>query len=135
MLVLIHIPKPQNPNNFNALVNACILHDLLPITQLGPNPYLYEISEHHLQQAIYRPDYIHYGLLCNVLSHRINKSRGGIQMPGLEERFFHYRGIAIGSLSEHLADEGGQRSDAILAGVMTVLLLDVSPRLFVWGMP
>ncbi|KAK8116854.1 C6 zinc finger domain-containing protein [Apiospora kogelbergensis] len=98
---------PRLAQNFNLRVltesleyfNACILHDLLPITQLGPNPYLYEISEHHLQQAIYRPDYIHYGLLCNVLT--------------------------IGSLSEHLADEGGQRSDAILAGVMTVLLLDI----------
>ncbi|KAK7993836.1 hypothetical protein PG989_007217 [Apiospora arundinis] len=105
--------------------NGCILHDLLPITQLGPNPYLYRISETHMQEAIYKPDYIHYGLFCNVLSHRINRSRGGIQMPDLEERFYHYRGIAIGSLSEHLAEEKGQQSDAILAGVMTVLLLDI----------
>ncbi|KAK8054599.1 hypothetical protein PG994_009666 [Apiospora phragmitis] len=78
-----------------------------------------------MREAAAKPDHIRYGLFCTVLSHRINRSRGGIQMPDLEERFFHYRGIAIRSLSEQLAEENNQRSDAILAGVMTVLLLEI----------
>ncbi|KAK8062878.1 hypothetical protein PG997_014975 [Apiospora hydei] len=78
-----------------------------------------------MQEAAAKPDHIRYGLFCTVLSHRINRSRGGIQMPDLEERFFHYRGIAIRSLSEQLAEENHQRSDAMLAGVMTVLLLEI----------
>lgn len=83
-----------------------------------------------MQEAVIKPDHIRYGIFCTVLSHRINRSRGGIQMPDLEERFFHYRGIAIRSLSEHLSEENNPRGDATLAGIMTVLLLEVSGSFF-----
>lgn len=79
-----------------------------------------------MQEAVTKPDHIRYGIYCTVLSHRINRSRGGIQMTDLEERFFHYRGIAIRSLSEHLSEENNPRGDTTLAGIMTVLLLEVS---------
>ncbi|KAK8001169.1 fungal-specific transcription factor domain-containing protein [Apiospora marii] len=106
-------------------VNACILQDLLPLQQLGPNPHLYRVTERHIQEAASKPDHIRYGIFCTVLSHRINRSRGATQMPDLEERYFHYRGIAIRSLSEHLSEENNPRGDATLAGIMTVLLLEL----------
>ncbi|KAK7963877.1 hypothetical protein PG988_010851 [Apiospora saccharicola] len=106
-------------------VNGCILQDLLPLQQLGQMPHLYRITERHMREAAAKPDHIKYGIFCAVLSHRINRSRGGIQMPDLEERFFHYRGIAIRSLSKQLSEENNPRGDATLAGIMTVLLLEL----------
>ncbi|KAI1736700.1 putative C6 finger domain protein [Xylaria scruposa] len=103
--------------------NTCIYQDLIYIRELGPNPHIYPISPTHLRSII--PDYLRLGFLCMTLSHRINRDRHNLQSKGLIESFYRYRGLAIRSLSEDINIEDRRTSDVIIAGIITLLLLDV----------
>lgn len=48
------------------------------------------------------------------------------QSKALSERFYHYRGMAIQSLSESIGVERHNTEDVVLAGVLTLLLVDAS---------
>jgi hypothetical protein len=61
-----------------------------------------------------------------ALSHRINRLRDGPDFKSLTERFYRYWGLAIRSLNEHIGREDARAGDMIIAGVMTLLLTDVS---------
>lgn len=103
--------------------NACIYQDLIHIRELGPNPHVYPISSTHLQGVI--PDYLRFGFVCMTLSHRINRARHSPQSRDLIESFYLYRGLAIRSLSEDIDVEGRRTGDVVIAGIVTLLLLDV----------
>ncbi|KAI1297055.1 fungal-specific transcription factor domain-containing protein [Xylaria venustula] len=104
-------------------INSCIYPDLVHIRELGPNPHIYPISPTHLQSVI--PGYLRLGFVCMTLSHRINRARHSPQSGDLVESFYHYRGMAIRSLSEDIDVEGRWTGDFVLAGIVTLLLLDV----------
>lgn len=72
------------------------------------------------------PDYLRLGIVCTVLSHRMNRTRHDPCHNALTERFYHYRGAVIRSLREESLAEGKYISDIFLAGVITLLLIDVS---------
>ncbi|KAI2622494.1 fungal-specific transcription factor domain-containing protein [Hypoxylon sp. NC1633] len=94
--------------------NSCIYQELLPTCELGPNP-----------RGPMSPDYLRFGMLCMILSHRINKMRNGPQCKALAEKFYLYRGLALRSLSEHLNVEGRRTDDMVIAGILTILLIDI----------
>ncbi|PKK52250.1 hypothetical protein CI102_2332 [Trichoderma harzianum] len=105
--------------------NSCIYKDLVPLHELGYNPYVYPLSEKHLQAAVWCPDYLKYGMLCMILSHRINQI--GIAIPPKEtvEKFYLYWGLAVRSLNEYLGMEDKRLGDTVIAGILTLLLADI----------
>ncbi|KAL7627706.1 hypothetical protein AAE478_001900 [Parahypoxylon ruwenzoriense] len=106
--------------------NSCIYRDLAPIHELGQNPHIYPLSVTLLRVAATSPDYLRFGMVCMTLAHRINRTRGNTQSKALAEKFYLYWGLALRSLSEHLAVEGGRISDMAIAGILTLLFADVS---------
>ncbi|KAI1111532.1 putative C6 finger domain protein [Nemania sp. NC0429] len=108
--------------------NACIYQDLIHIRELGPNPHIYPISAAHLQSVV--PDYLRLGFICMTLSHRIHRTEHSPQSRDLVESFYRYRGLAIRSLSEDVGIEGRQTGDFVIAGIVTLLLLDVQQGVF-----
>lgn len=58
------------------------------------------------------------------LSHRMNQLRH-TQSTDLAERFYFYRGIVIQSLTKQLGMKENLKSDAVLAGILMLLLIDV----------
>lgn len=75
-----------------------------------------------------RPDYMQLGMLCMALSHRMNRTLGDSQVNhrALTEKFYIHRGNAIRSLRELLNQESHRASDVVIAGIVTLLLVDVS---------
>lgn len=65
-------------------------------------------------------------MICMILGHRINRTRGSPESKGLIEKFYLYWGLAIRSLRDHLDIEDKRKGDTIIAGVLTLLLVDVS---------
>lgn len=61
-----------------------------------------------------------------TLSHRINRTRDDPQYMALTAPFYHYRGLALRSLSEDISVEGKRASDVVIAGTISLLLADVS---------
>lgn len=80
----------------------------------------------HIQRAVNKPDYLNFGMLCMTLSHRINRTRNDPQSKSLAEKFYLYWGLAVRSLNEQLDVRNKQTSDLVMAGIMTLLLADVS---------
>lgn len=106
--------------------NTCIYYELLPMEQLGQSPFVYPILPEHVQMGMAFPDYLRLSLVCTALSHRMNRTRQNPCHNALTERFYHYRGAVIRSLREDSLEEGNHISDMFLAGVITLLLIDVS---------
>ncbi|KAK4238425.1 fungal-specific transcription factor domain-containing protein [Achaetomium macrosporum] len=108
-------------------LNSCIYTDLAPIHELadGHNPHVYPLSTAILHRGATAPDYLRFGMLCMILSHRINRLRDGPQSKALTEKFYRYWGLAVCSLNEHLGREDARAGDMIIAGVMTLLITDV----------
>ena len=61
-----------------------------------------------------------------TLSHQINRTRNEPHSNALAEKFFRYRGLAIRSLSEDISVEYKRTADIVIAGIVTLLLADVS---------
>ena len=63
-----------------------------------------------------------------ALSHRVNRTRGDpfADQRALTERFYMFRGKAIRSLRQCLNTETHYTDDTIIAGIVTLLLADVS---------
>jgi hypothetical protein len=108
--------------------NTCILEDLTPIHELGRHPYIHHVSPARLQEATSVPEFLRSGLICMTLNHRMNRlgmdSNSGA--TDLAERYYTHWGITIRSLSEHFSVENLRTSDVVLAGILTLLLADVS---------
>lgn len=98
--------------------------------ELGPNPLIYPISSSAIRSAASAPEYIRFGTICMALSYRLNQTRGGAYSPSysgaLAEKFYSYWGLAVRSLNEQLDVKHGLPGDVVLAGVLTLLLTDVS---------
>lgn len=84
----------------------------------------------HIQSAANKPDYLNFGMLCMTLSHRINRTRNDPRSKPLAEKFYLYWGLAVRSLNAQLDVQERQTSDLVMAGIMTLLLADVSPGSF-----
>ncbi|KAK3369816.1 C6 zinc finger domain-containing protein [Podospora didyma] len=108
--------------------NTCIYQDLIPVQGLGPNSAIYTISPSQLEGGIVFPDYVRLSLVCMTLSHRVNRTRSDhdtYEQSGLlAETFYRYRGIIIRSLNEDINVESKRTSDAVLAGIISLLLAD-----------
>ncbi|KAL6823213.1 fungal-specific transcription factor domain-containing protein [Trichoderma camerunense] len=105
--------------------NSCIYTDLIPLHELGYNPYVYPLSEKHLQAAVWCPDYLKYGMLCMILSHRINQIGSAIPPRAMVQKFYHYWGVAVRSLNEYLNMDDRRLGDSVIAGILTLLLADI----------
>ncbi|KAK0731899.1 putative C6 finger domain protein [Lasiosphaeris hirsuta] len=105
--------------------NTCIYQELLPMHELGPNPFIYAISPSHIQQAIECPEYLRLSMVCMALSHRLSRTTSDAHTNALNATFYRYRGIVIRSISQDIAREQRHTSNAVLAGVMFLLLADV----------
>ena len=109
------------------LDNSCIYQDMLPIQDLGPNPYIYLLSTGHLEAGAVFTRHVQLSLVCTTLSHRINRIQDGTRShTELVETFYRYRGIIISALNEYISIEHKRISDITLAGIVTLLLIDVS---------
>jgi hypothetical protein len=66
------------------------------------------------------------GMVCMTLSHRFNQTRSDAESRVLAERFYLYWGLAVRSLSEQIHMEDMPKDDSLIAGILTLLLADVS---------
>ena len=113
-------------------VNGCIYLDLGAVGELGNNSEssIYRISPSLLREASMSPQFLQFAMFCMTLSHRINRTRGepGVNhnMKTMAERFYQYRGDAIRSLREFLEVESHCTADVAIAGIVSLLLADVS---------
>jgi hypothetical protein len=108
--------------------NVCIYQDLIPLLELGDNPAIYRLPPSLIREAISLPDYLQLGMLCMALSHRMNRALGDshVNHRALTEKFYTHRGNAIRSLRELLNQESHRAGDVVIAGIVTLLLVDVS---------
>jgi hypothetical protein len=75
------------------------------------------------------PDHVRLSLICMTLSHRINRTRAtdnDKSSTALVESFHRYRGLIIRSLNDDIDVERRRTSDVVIAGVVALLLADVS---------
>lgn len=98
----------------------------MPIHELGQNPYIYTISPMQLRAATMLPEFLQLGMVCMTLSHRMNRTRNEPRYETLAETFYQYRGNAIRSLNESINVDHKCTADIIIAGIITLLLTDVS---------
>ncbi|KAB8277448.1 hypothetical protein BDV30DRAFT_234781 [Aspergillus minisclerotigenes] len=70
------------------------------------------------------PDHIRLVIVCMTLSHRMSRARHGLECYALAQNFFHYRGQLIRSLSDDIKAEHKCTSDLVIAGILTLLLVD-----------
>lgn len=98
----------------------------MPIHKLGQNPHIYTISPAQVQAAITLPDFLQLSMVCMTLSHQMNRTRDGARCDMLMEPFYQYRGNAIRSLNSEINVEHKRTADIVIAGIMMLLLIDVS---------
>ena len=72
------------------------------------------------------PDHIRMVIVCMTLSHRMIRIRKESGSQTLMRDFFHYRGRLIRSLSDDIQTEHKRTSDLVIAGMLTLLLVDVT---------
>lgn len=65
-------------------------------------------------------------MLCMIVSHRINQIGSAIPHRAMVEKFYLYWGLAVRSLNEFLDMEDRRSGDSVIAGILTLLLADVS---------
>ncbi|PLB51393.1 hypothetical protein P170DRAFT_455556 [Aspergillus steynii IBT 23096] len=105
--------------------NACIYPDLRHIATLGRNTAIYPITPEIVQMAMARhPDHIRMVIVCMTLSHRMNRLRNEPGSQALVRDFFRYRGQLIRSLSDDIQAPERRTSDLVVAGMLTLLLVD-----------
>lgn len=65
-------------------------------------------------------------MLCMIVSHRINQIGSAIPPRAMVEKFYLYWGLAVRSLNEYLDMDDRRSGDTVIAGILTLLLADVS---------
>jgi hypothetical protein len=101
---------------------------MLPMHELCHNPHLYPVTADLVRASATAPDYLRFSMVCVALGHRINRLGSEEQQSrtALSERFYRFWGLAVRSLNEHLDREDARTCDMVIAGVLTLLLTDVS---------
>lgn len=61
-----------------------------------------------------------------IMSHRVNQTSNALQLKPLMQKFYFYWGLAVRSLNEYLNMEDKRAGNTIIAGILTLLLADVS---------
>lgn len=61
-----------------------------------------------------------------IMSHRINQTSNALHLKPLMEKFYFYWGLAVRSLNDYLNMEDKRAGNTIIAGILTLLLADVS---------
>ena len=108
------------------IVNECIYPDISALRELGFDVPKYELSPSHFQHVFGLPEYIRFGLVCMTLSHRMSRTPNGFQSHAWAEPFFRYRGMIIRALRDDINVEHKRTADSVIAGILTILLADVS---------
>ena len=94
--------------------------------RLGTNTNIYKLSPTVFHLGLTRPAHLQLSLICLTLSHRMNQTYPDPDSKALESTFYRYRGQVIRSLNEDLNKPYKRNSDVVLAGILTLLLVDVS---------
>ncbi|KAK4155337.1 C6 zinc finger domain-protein [Chaetomidium leptoderma] len=105
--------------------NACVHPDMVPIHDLGFNLHVYPLSSVHIQGSVAFPDHLRLSLVCMTLSHRINRMRKQTDCSALVQRFYHYRGRVLRSLSDDVGLTHRQGGDVLLVSIVSLLLADI----------
>ena len=96
------------------------------MAKLGRNTAIYPITPGIVQMAMAKhPDHIRMVIVCMTLSHRMNRLQYENGSHSLGRDFFHHRGQLIRSLSDDLELQHRRTSDVVIAGMLTLLLVDV----------
>lgn len=107
-------------------VNSRVFPRIAPLLELGPNSAIYQISPKLFQNGMTRPEYMRLSVICLTLSHRMNQTRDSIYSNTLAPAFFHYRGLVIRSLHEEIDVDYKRTSNLVVAGILTLIIIDVS---------
>lgn len=107
-------------------VNSRVFPRIAPLLELGPNSAIYQISPKLFQNGMTRPEYMRLSVICLTLSHRMNQTRDSIYSNTLAPTFFHYRGLVIRSLHEEIDVDYKRTSNLVVAGILTLIIIDVS---------
>ncbi|KAF3492420.1 C6 zinc finger domain-containing protein [Arthroderma uncinatum] len=116
--------RGHNPRRHGDGDNSCIYLDLAPIQGLGHNPYIYRISPTHLRATTSLPDFITLGVVCMTLNHRMHRIRDQSHCRDLTETYYRFRASVIRSLNESINIESRRTTDIVVAGILTLLLID-----------
>jgi len=106
-------------------VNSCMYPQLADSLRLGTNANIYKLSPNIFQLGLTRPAHLQLSLICLTLSHRINQLSHDMSSRPLKPTFYRYRGLVIRSLNEDINTPNKGNGDIVLAGILTLLLVDV----------
>lgn len=106
-------------------VNSCMYPQLADSLRLGTNTNIYKLSPNLFQLGLTRPAHLQLSLICLTLSHRINQLSHDVSSRPLKPTFYRYRGLVIRSLNEDINTPNTRNGDIVLAGILTLLLVDV----------
>lgn len=106
--------------------NSCMYPQLAESLRLGPNTNIYKLSPKSFRLGLTRPTHLQLGFICMTLSHRINQMGHGSDSTMLGKAFFRYRGLMIRSLNDDISIQDKRSDDVVLAGILTLMLADVS---------
>jgi hypothetical protein len=123
------IRKYLGNNLISSTDNTCVYPDLLHTFDVLRGNFVYKITPTLFQKGVSRPDYVRLSIVCMAISHRLNRTRDNLDSHtqcALGKTFLHYRGLIIRSLNEDVGEENKRTQDVVLAGIITLLLADVS---------
>lgn len=103
--------------------------DFVPLLELVQYPYIHQVWPSRLQRGLtVYPKYLQWGLACVALNHQMSRleEQDVSNLNALAKRFYEYRGIALCSLNNQLSLVDQRTSDMVLAGILTLLVVDVS---------
>lgn len=106
--------------------NTCTYQELVPIHKLRQHAGICLVTATPVQIGAGFPEYIRLSLICITLSHRINRMRSDTRHNALAKCFYHLRGLIIHSLREDIGFRNNRNGDVLVAGVIALLLADVS---------
>lgn len=104
--------------------NTYIYPTMLPISEITPSASVFKISPMIFQHCSAYPNYVRLIIVCMSLSHQMCRSEE--QYNALSRKFFHYRGLIISGLRDDITVEHKSTSNFVIAGMLTLLLVDVS---------
>lgn len=91
---------------------------------ITPNFGVPVISPIIFQNGLSYPDHTRLVLACTSLSHRM--CQDSEQTTALSHKFFYCRGLIINSLRDDINSKNKGTSNFVIAGILTLLLLDAS---------
>lgn len=126
----LRVNRVNSPSQ-DALVNSNWYPEYATIHPSAPNPHLAQFPVEFLHLM---PASLCHSLACLAFTHRARRSSPradyakSIQIPA---RILYHRGLAIKALSDDIGNVKIESNDAIIAGVFTFLISEVSSFCFI----